>query len=86
MLNFVIGYGCKYDPSMKAAYVTGYKQANKDGSPESIADAIATKGPVSMSLFVNSNFQRYAGEIKSSFDLMKKINVSTIISVWFAKS
>ena len=57
---------------MKAAYVTGYKQANKDGSPESIAEAIATQGPVAMSLFVNSNFQRYAGKNKSTFGLLKK--------------
>ena len=72
ILHFVLGYGCKYDPSMKAAYVTGYKQANKDGSPESIAEAIATQGPVAMSLFVNSNFQRYAGKNKSTFGLLKK--------------
>ena len=50
-----------YDSELKAASITSYDQV--DNEIDTIMEAMSTKGPLAMSLYVNDNWRNYAGGI-----------------------
>jgi C1A family cysteine protease len=52
---------CMYDSELKSASITSYDQVDND--IDTIMEAMASKGPLAMSLYVNDNWRNYAGGI-----------------------
>jgi len=53
---------CSYDPSKKAASLTGYVQIEQ-GSEDDLTDALTNEGPISVAITVTDNFPHYQGGV-----------------------